>query len=298
MSNQILQSNQETTPKDAPNYWKVLITFAKNSLVRDLSFRTNFILQCISSASWAMMNLGFVEILFVYVGELGNDSGWGKYEFFIFLATSWIINSIVQAFFMPNAQEFSELIRTGNLDFALLKPIDTQFLISFAKVSWSALTNGVIGIGLLIYGLVNLASSNSEPLFVHPLSVLLYLFYVGFGVSIFYSLMISLAATSIWLGRNQALYNFWFYITNFCRYPMEIYQRGQIGWGLWAMFTFALPILVVINVPARILSRPLRQQYPFTYFLLGFAIIASLFSVFASRWIFKKALLSYRSASS
>ena len=34
---------------------------------------------------------------------------------------------------MPNAEEFSELIRTGGLDFALLKPIDTQFLISFRK---------------------------------------------------------------------------------------------------------------------------------------------------------------------
>ena len=39
-----------------------------------------------------------------------------------------------------------------------------------------------------------------------------------------YSLMISLASTSIWLGRNQTLYDFWFYITNFARYPMEIYQ--------------------------------------------------------------------------
>ena len=38
------------------------------------------------------------------------------------------VNSIVQTFFMPNAEEFSELIRTGGLDFALLKPIDTQFL--------------------------------------------------------------------------------------------------------------------------------------------------------------------------
>ena len=34
---------------------------------------------------------------------------------------------------MPNCEEFSELIRTGGLDFALLKPIDTQFLISLHK---------------------------------------------------------------------------------------------------------------------------------------------------------------------
>ena len=40
--------------------------------------------------------------------------------------------------------------------------------------------------------------------------------------------MIGLAATSIWLGRNQSLYDFWFYITNFSRYPMEIYE-GAFG---------------------------------------------------------------------
>ena len=51
----------------------------------------------------------------------------------MFLATTLFINSLVQAFFMPNAEEFSELIRTGELDFALLKPIDTQFLISLAQ---------------------------------------------------------------------------------------------------------------------------------------------------------------------
>ena len=48
--------------------------------------------------------------------------------------------------------------------------------------------------------------------------------YLLCGVAILYSLMISLASTSIWLGRNQTLYDFWFYITNFARYPMEIYQ--------------------------------------------------------------------------
>ena len=48
------------------------------------------------------------------------------------------------------------------------------------------------------------------------------------GVAIYYSLMIALAATSVWLGRNQTLFDFWFYITNFSRYPMEIY-RGRVG---------------------------------------------------------------------
>ena len=63
--------------------------------------------------------------------------------------------------------------------------------------------------------------------------------------------MIALAATSVWLGRNQTLYEFWFYITNFSRYPMEIYE-GPIGRPLRWLFTFVVPLLVVVNVPAQL----------------------------------------------
>ena len=229
---------------------------------------------------------------------IGLESGWGKYEFFVFLATTWFINSLVQAFFMPNAQEFSELIRTGNLDFALLKPIDTQFLISFQKVEWSSLSNFAAGIVLLVIALWQLDDTSDDPLVMTPWSLGAVCYSICLcGVAILYSLMISLAATSIWLGRNQTLYNFWFYITNFSRYPMEIYNRG---WGvpLWGFFTFVVPVLVVVNVPARILAQPLYPRASLGWPLAGFALVATLFSLLGARWVFRRALKSYRSASS
>src|SRR6476619_3857125 len=134
-----------------PSYLLVFGTFARNSLVREMTFRTNFIIECVSSLSWVAMNLGFYVLIFQFTDEIGHGTGWGKYQFFLFLATSLFINSLVQALFMPNAEEFSELIRTGGLDFALLKPIDTQFLISLQKVDWSALSNFGFALGLLIY---------------------------------------------------------------------------------------------------------------------------------------------------
>ena len=197
---------------------------------------------------------------------------------------------------MPNAQEFSELIRTGNLDFALLKPIDTQFLISFQKMDWASLSNFVMAVALLVYSLINLTSQPENPLTLQWSMFLLYPFFILCGVMIMYSIMVALASTSIWLGRNQTLYNFWFYITNFSRYPMEIYQRGW-GWALWGAFTFVVPVLVVVNIPARIMAQPLRPvghewYWPFI------ALAATLISVLSSRFVFKKALGAYRSASS
>ena len=115
-----------------PNYFRVFLTFVRNSLVRDMMFPANFIIETISSFGWVMMNVGFYLLIFKYTSQInaGSTAGdaWDKYQFFVFIATSMFINSIVQMFFMTNADEFSELIRTGGLDFALLKPIDTQFL--------------------------------------------------------------------------------------------------------------------------------------------------------------------------
>ena len=282
---------------DSPNYWKVFLTFARNSLVRDMTFRTNFVIQCVSSIGWTLMNVGFYLIIFQNTDTLGEGSGWDRDKFFLFIATTWFINSVVQAFFMPNAEEFSELIRTGGLDFALLKPIDTQFLVSFRKVDWSSLSNFLAGLVIAIVSLRNLATRELNPMIPSATSVVLYVIFLACGVVIMYSLMICLSATSIWLGRNQTLYNFWYYITNFSRYPMEMYDRG---WGkpLYGFFTFVVPVLLVVNVPARLLAKPIDPRTPDEWILVGWAVVATIFSLLASRWVFTRALLSYRSASS
>ncbi len=56
-----------------------------------------------------------------------------------------------------------------------------------------------------------------------------------------------------------------------------------------------VPVLVVVNVPARLLAKPLDEQ---NWPLAGFAIVAAVGSLVVSRWIFQRAMLRYRSASS
>ncbi len=280
-------------------YLRVFLTFARNSLVRDMTFRLNFLIECASSVTWTAMNLGFYLLIFQHTMQI---AGWGKWEFFAFLATTMIVNSLVQAFFMPNCEDVSELIRTGGLDFALLKPIDTQFLISLEKVDWSSLANFAAGLILLVVSLVQMTSRAENPLVLTPLSIALYVFYVLCGVAILYSLMISLSATSIWLVQNRSLYDFWFYITNFSRYPMEIYD-GRWGRPLRWTFTFLIPVLIVVNVPAQIIAQPLGTGSSTSaglgiWPLAVFALFATAGSLAASRWIFQAALRNYRSASS
>jgi viologen exporter family transport system permease protein len=276
-----------------PSYLRVFLTFVRNSLVRDMMFPANFLIEAISSLGWVTMNIGFYVLIFHWTTQIGVDQGhgaaWDKYQFFVFIATSLFINSIMQMFFMTNADEFSELIRTGGLDFALLQPIDTQFLISLRRVEWASLANFCVAIALLIFAVPRL-----EGFTLTVWQIVLYPVYIFTGVCILYSLTIVLASASVWMGRNTSIYDFWFYITNFSRYPMEIYN-GPIGIWLRLAFTFVLPILIVVNVPARMIAKPLQPQYAY---LALFAIVATGASLWISRWVFKRALASYRSASS
>jgi ABC-2 type transport system permease protein len=271
-----------------PSYFRVFLAFARNSLVRDMTFRGNFLIEAVTSMAWMLMNLAFYMLIYKYTDSI---AGWDKYQFFLFLSTGLFVNSLVQTFFMVNVDEMSDLIRTGALDFALLKPIDTQFLVSLRRVDWSSLGNFVLGAGLALYALIHLHYLPGA------VQIVLYPLYVLCGVAIYYSLMIALGAATVWMGRNVTLLDFWFYVTIFSRYPMEIYN-GPWGTPLRRAFTFLIPVLIVVNVPARLLVRPLSPQSTEDWLLLPFTIVATLVSLAVSRWIFERALVSYRSASS
>lgn len=280
-------------------HFRIYATFLRNSLVRDMSFRADFLLQCLSSTVWAVMNFALFKLIYRFTDSIGRDTGWREPEFFVFLGTVWIINALVQTFFMSNFDEFSEQIRTGSLDFALLKPVDTQFLVSLPRANWSQLPNALLGLVAVAWYTVVLVRDPANPAPFHWFSVPVYVLLLGCGIALMYSVMMALASTSIWLGRNQNLYDFWFYITNFYRYPMEIYQRGAVGWTLWGAFTFVIPVLVVSNVPARVLAQPLGWPWRWwEWGLMGFAVFAAVASLWLSRQVFQLALRSYRSASS
>lgn len=272
-----------------PKYFRVLQTFFRNSLVREMTFRGNFIINALTQTFWFAAQLTLFEIIYRNVGSIAD---WSREEYFVFLATAMLINAFVEMLFMPNVANFSELIRTGNLDFALLKPIDTQFLVSFEKIDLSMLSQVILAAALLVYSLGTIG----RP--VGAGQAALYAVYVIAGVVFFYDLMLALASTSIWFGRNQGLYDFWFYVTVFARYPRSIYNgtnpaRLEAGEALQFAFTYLVPILLVVTVPARIVANTVDRP------ALGVvALAAAAIGVLVSRAIFHHSLKHYRSASS
>ncbi|MCA9117943.1 MAG: ABC-2 family transporter protein [Planctomycetaceae bacterium] len=267
------------------HYLRVFWTFFLNSAVREMTFRGNFLITLLTRTFWFAAQLTLFELIYRSVNTI-ND--WSREEYFAFMATGMLINAIVETFFMPNCANFSELIRTGNLDFVLLKPIDTQFLISFEKVELAQLNQVVLALGLLGYSLVQ--SGHTVTL----TQAALFLMYVAAGVVFFYSLMIILASSSIWFGRNQGLYDFWFYITVFARYPRSIYSGSPTGEVLMFAFSYVIPILLVVTVPARVLLGKILVPGWLTFVLPAAAVV----SLLVCRSVFDLSLRSYRSASS
>jgi ABC-2 type transport system permease protein len=269
-------------------YLSIFWTFARACLVRDMTFRANFVLECVTSLGWMAMNLAFYLLVFQFTPEIGAGTGWSKAPFFAFVATGMIINAVVQTLFMPSAEELTELVRTGGLDAVLVRPLDAQFLLSMHRVDFSSLANGLVGIGLLAWAVPRL--DQPPP----PIAWAIYPVLILCGVAILYGLIIMLAAATILMGRNQSLYDFWFYITNFSRYPAEIYA-GPWGGPLRAACTFVIPILLVVNVPARVIAQPLTGQ---SWWPVAGTILAALATLAISRRVFQSALAKYRSASS
>ena len=110
-----------------------------------MTFRGNFIIEVVTRVFWFGAQLVLFDIIYSHVDAIRD---WTRYEYFAFMATAMLINAIVEALFMPNFANFSELIRTGNLDFALLKPIDTQFLVSFERVNLAMVKILSLALGL------------------------------------------------------------------------------------------------------------------------------------------------------
>lgn len=270
-------------------YLRVWATFFRNSMIREMMFKGNFLIQIVTRAFWFFAQIAMFKVIFVKVTAI---NGWSEDQYFAFMATGMLINGIVETFFMPNCANLSEQIRTGRLDFALVKPLNTQFLASLERINLAMLSQVVLAAVLLLISLSRLGEA------ISVWSVLLYLGFVFFGVLFFYSLMIVMACTSIFMGRNQGLYDFWFYLTVFARYPRSIYDgrdsaRFEAGEMLQFGFTWVVPILLVVTVPARIIVGTLQQP--------TFAVVAAVAAVgglLLSKVVFRWSLDHYRSASS
>ena len=231
---------------------------------------------------WLGILLLFFHTIFRNTSRI---EGWNEYQYLFFLGCYYALEGLIETLFLENCVEFGELVRTGNLDFFLLKPIDEQFLLSFRHIDWSTAPKILIGAALMGFGLWELG----EPVTLARLGG--FLVALASGIAMAYSFLLMLASTAIWMVRNQSLMELWWLFSSLMRYPRDIYEEP---WAvlIQKVFTFLLPALLVVSVPAEAMVRILEPA------ILGWTVCAGFMMLLASRWVFRKAIRSYRSASS
>jgi ABC-2 type transport system permease protein len=120
--------------------------------------------------------------------------------------------------------------------------------------------------------------------------VALFLIMFACGTALAYGFLLLLTSASVWFMRNQSLYEMWWLFTTLMRYPREIFRNWAAPAGIF--FSFVVPIMLVINVPARIMVKGLEPAF------VGYTFLATVVVLFLSRRFFRYALKRYRSASS
>lgn len=261
-------------------YAEIYGIMLRNSLIREMSFKANFLLWMIVEFLWFVGQLVFVEVLFSHVDRIGD---WSKWEVVLLIGTHQIISQLFQALFFINIAHIPELVRTGKMDFLLMLPVDSQFAVSVKQFGLDSVVNAMIGVAFVIFSLWKLGVVPTIG------QVGLYLVAIGFGVAVHYCIMLMLAAMSFWIVRADGLIQGYFSLFNIGRYPDVIYT------GLFKFFfSWVIPIIVVANVPAKILAR--ASESPLTG-MLQLVLVAAIL-VMAVRMLWRVALRNYGSASS
>lgn len=263
-------------------YFGLLGSLARYTLARELAFRGNFLVKVSVEIIWLGILLAFYETIFAKTTMIAQ---WPKNEYLFFVGCFFALNGLIECLFLENCNEFAELVRTGDLDFLLLRPIDEQFLITCRRVDWATAPNVLMGFAVMGVALARLGWP------VDAVRVATFFVTFACGTAIAYSFMLILTSFSVWMVRNQSLMEMWWLFSSLARYPREIFA-GSKAEPLGFFFTFCMPILLVANVPSNAMVRTLDPS------MVGFTLAATAALIWVSRRFFRHALQSYRSASS
>src|SRR5258708_18331832 len=207
----------------------------RNSLIREMSFKANFLLWMLVEVLWFVGQIVFFSIIFGNVDRIGD---WTKWEVVLLIGTHQIISQLFQAFFFVNVANIPELVRTGKLDSLLVLPVDSQFAVSTKQFALDSVINAIVGAVVVC---VSLSKLGVVPT---PMSALLYLIALGFGIAVHYSIMLSLAAVSFWIVRAQGLVYGYFNFLKLPRYPDAIFP-----WPFPLIFGRISPVVLYSTTP-------------------------------------------------
>ena len=258
-------------------YWKIYWIYFKTSLSRDLSFRLNFIASIFGSFCYVALDF----FIIVFLMNKINFGEWTIKEMYILLGNYFILTYALFFLFWRGFILLIRNIRNGIFDFYLIKPADSQFLVSTLGGGIHNLLALIFGVCTVIYGL------SVVQIYPNWISILCWLITMIIVIIDTYSYCLLLLTLNFKFGYLEEVLTLSLSFQDFSRYPVDAF----LGLPLFLLI-FALPFSAMSTIPSKIL---IYSTENWISSLLVFAFLSFVF-IFFVRIMWLLSLKSYTSS--
>ncbi len=257
---------------------KLLSAFFKVNVQMALAYRADTWVNILLNFMWLGWELLSLNIIFNNTETLG---GWGLGELIALLGVFRLVNTMMIALIWPNTEKFNQSIRDGSMDYTILQPVNSMFLVTFSRITVWRIWDLVLAVILIVTG-VNMAGETATA----P-HILTFILLALSGMIVIYSLWIVLIALTFWFVKFDNNVTILQALMDAGRYPATVYPV----W-LRVIVTFIIPIAVATTIPLQSLRGELDATRVAIY--LGVSVVS--FIVASQVW--KAGLKQYSGASS
>lgn len=259
-------------------YIRLYAHFLRFSFSRAMEFRFDFFFRIFMDILYYVVNIGFYKVVFNHTATLG---GWSESQVMVFVGGFLVVDAINMTVFANNLWMIPDYINKGELDYYLLRPVSSLFILSLRDFAANSFVNLIAAFGFLMYALIQYEGTLSLG------GVTLFVTLLVIGAILRYLLRMCFLIPTFWLHSGRGLDMVFFQLNRFIERPHKIFTGA-----MRIVLTSILPFGVMASIPATLLLDG------FDWGLLGhFAAVTVAFS-FIVRAFWKKGLRSYSSASS
>jgi ABC-2 type transport system permease protein len=252
-------------------------TYLRLGVLNEMQYRANFFVAIFQSALSVAVGLAVLALVYSHTSEL---NGWSQSELLVILGVQILLGGVIHATIQPNMERLVEEVRDGKLDFALVKPADSQLLVSLRELRLWQLVEVVSGAIVVGVGVSRIQRSIGVE---HALAFLALLLV---GALLLYCFWLILATGSFWIVTMWFLAELFEGVYQVGRWPIGVYP----GWLRYSM-TYLVPIGFAVTVPAQAMTD--RLHWGTVLVALAFATALAGFT----RWFWRFGLKRYSGAS-
>lgn len=254
---------------------RVLFLLAKMQVSASMMYRINFWGVFLADLTFFMIQLLFFTVI-VQNRSIGD---WNIHHLTVFVGAFIALNGLYMATYFFGILALPEKIRTGALDLAIVKPVNTLLYTTFGNLNIGSFFVFFVGVGIVLYGGAQLGALSILGLL--QFTAVFSLMYV-----LMYAFMLLLRCASFWLTRVSVFNNFENTFVEFAfRLPLPAIR------GAWKLLLFVLiPYGLMANMPAAALFGPFGfKEWPLCIGVTAFFSGLALFTWHSGRRIYDSA---------